>query len=183
MRQATAEMKSILESWDKFVLSEEQSNFVTWRMLGDTIELIRAEKEGQETAERKQKLLKLGGKSLLKLAASLTGPLGAMIDIGAETAEVIGDMVKTYSTADDSQTKANPFLDLFNLDDGFEDLIDDKLENRFVQKMLDDIPNHIAKNPDQVIPDFDKVIQAWLPTLDLSGTTDNNVTKQTSQGA
>lgn len=170
-------MKLIMENWNKYIVSEEQSNFVTWRMLGDTIELIRAEKEGQETTERKQKLLKLGGKSLLKLAASLTGPVGAMIDIGVETAEVIGDMVKTYSTADDSQTNQNPFLDLFNLDDGFEDLIDDRLEDQFVQKMLSDIPTHITKNPDQIIPDFDKVIQAWLPTLDLSGTKNNNVTK------
>ncbi len=182
MRECMSEMKSIMQHWDRFILYEEQSHFVTWRMLGDTIELIRAEKEGQETTERQQKLLKLGGKSLLKLAASLTGPIGAMIEIGADTAEVIGDMVKTYSTADDSKTKANPFLDLFNLDDGFEDLIDDELEDRFVQKMLDDIPNHIAKNPDQIIPDFDKVIQAWLPTLDLSGTTSNNVTKQQTQG-
>lgn len=182
MRECMSEMKSIMEHWGRFVVKEEQSNFVTWRMLSDTIELIKAEKEGQETTERKQKLLKLGGKSLLKLAASLTGPIGAMIEIGADTAEVIGDMVKTYSRADDSKTQANPFLDLFNLDDGFEDLIDDKLEDRFVQKMLDDIPTHVAKNPDQVIPDFDKVVQAWLPTLDLSGTTNNNVTKQQTQG-
>ena len=87
-------------------------------------------------------------------------------------------MVKVYSRADDSKTKSNPFLDLFNLDDGFEDLIDDKLEDQFVQKMLNDLPSHIEQNPDQIIPDFDKVIQAWLPTLNLSGTTDNNVTKQ-----
>ena len=167
-----------MKRWDKFILHEEQSNFVTWRMLSDTIELIRAEKAGEETREKQQKLLKLGGKSLIKLAASLTGPIGALIDIGAETTEVIGDMVKVYATADDTKTKQNPFLDLFNLDDGFEDLIDDKIENQFVEKMLDDIPNHIQKNPDQIIPDFDKVIQAWLPTLSLSGTTNNNVIKQ-----
>ena len=73
--------------------------------------------------------------------------------------------------------KQNPFLDLFNLDDGFEDLIDDNIEDQFVNKMLKDIPNHVKKYPDQVIPDFDKVIQAWLPTLNLSGTTNNNVAK------
>ena len=177
-----SEMKMIMERWDNFILNEEQSNFVTWRMLSDTIELIRAEKAGEETKERQQKLLKLGGRSLLKLAASLTGPIGALIDIGAETTEVIGDMVKVYATADDSTTKQNPFLDLFNLDDGFEELIDDKLEDQFVEKMLSDIPDHIQQNPDQIIPDFDKVIQTWLPTLNLSGTTDNNVTKQANQG-
>ena len=126
--------------------------------------------------------MKLGGRSLLKLAASLTGPIGALIDIGVETTEVIGDMVKVYATADDSATKQNPFLDLFNLDDGFEELIDDKLEDQFVEKMLSDIPDHIQQNPDQIIPDFDGVIQAWLPTLNLGGTTDNNVTKQANQG-
>ena len=54
--------------------------------------------------------------------------------------------------------------------------------SHFVEKMLNDIPDHIQQNPDQIIPDFDKVIQAWLPTLNLSGTTDNNVTKQKNQG-
>jgi hypothetical protein len=174
------EMKSIMENWQKFVIKEEQ-NWVTWRMLSDAIDLIRDEKEGKETAERKQELAKLGGKSLLKLAASLTGPIGALVDIGMESAEIIGDMVKVYSTADDSKTKNNPFLDLFNLDDGFEDLIDDKLEDRFVEKMLADIPGHIENHADQPIPDFDQVIQAWLPTLNLSGTTNNNVAKTGKQ--
>jgi len=175
-----AEMKSIMESWQKFVIKEEQ-NWVTWRMLSDTIEFIRDQKEGADTAERQQKLAKLGGKSLLKLAASLTGPIGALIDIGMDSAQVMGDMVKVYSTADDSKTRNNPFLDLFNLDDGFEDLIDDDIEDEFVEKMLSDIPDHIRNHPDQVIPDFDGVIQAWLPTLNLSGTTDNNVTKTGKQ--
>lgn len=172
-----SEMKLIMESWNKFIVNEEQNNWVTWRMLSDAIDLIAAEKKGEETKERQQKLLNLGGKSLLRLAASLTGPIGALVEIGADSIDVIGDMVKTYSRADDSKTNQNPFLDLFNLDDGFQDLIDDKLEDRFVQKMMDDISGHIEQNPDQTIPDFDKVIQTWLPTLDLSGTTDNNVTK------
>jgi hypothetical protein len=169
-------MKLIMESW-KGYLTENEQNWVTWRMLSDTIELIKAEKAGEETKERQQKLLKLGGKSLLKLAASLTGPIGALVDIGMESAEVIGGMVKAYAQAPDSQTKQNPFLDLFNLDDGFEDLIDDEIEDQFVNKMLKDIPDHVQKHPDQVIPDFDKVVQAWLPTLNLSGTTNNNVMK------
>ena len=172
-----SEMKTIMKNWSGYIIKEEQSNWVTWQMLGDTIELIQAEKQGAETKDRQKKLLKLGGKSLLKLAASLTGPIGAMIDIGMESTEVIGDMVKAYSRADDSKTEQNPFLDLFNLDDGFEDLIDDKLEDQFVQKMLKDIPSHIKTNPNQIIPDFDKVVQAWLPTLDLSGTKNNNVAK------
>ncbi len=170
-------MKLIMEKWQRYIIKEEQSNWVTWQMLADTIELIQAEKQGVETQERQQKLLKLGGRSLLKLAASLTGPIGALVDIGMESKDVIGDMVKAYSRADDSKTKQNPFLDLFNLDDGFEDLIDDELEDQFVQKMLKDIPAHVETNPNQVIPDFDQVIQAWLPTLDLSGTKNNNVAK------
>ncbi len=172
-----SEMKLIMENWQKFVISEDQGGWVTWKMLSDAIDLIRSEKEGADTAERKKSLLKLGGKSLLKLAVSLTGPIGAMVEIGVESAEVIGDMVKVYSKADDSKTRNNPFLDLFNLDDGYEDLIDDKLEDDFVEKMLSDIPDHIRNHPDQIIPDFDRVIQTWLPSLDLSGTTNNNVTK------
>ena len=172
-----SEMKLIMESWNKFIVNEEQNNWVTWRMLSDAIDLIAAEKKGEETKERQQKLLNLGGKSLLRLVGSLTGPVGGLVAIGADSLDVIKDMVKTYSRADDSKTNQNPFLDLFNIDDGFQDLIDDNLEDRFVQKMMDDISGHIEQSPDQTIPDFDKVIQTWLPTLDLSGTTDNNVTK------
>ena len=104
-------MKLIMEKWQRYIIKEEQSNWVTWQMLADTIELIQAEKQGVETQERQQKLLKLGGRSLLKLAASLTGPIGALVDIGMESKDVIGDMVKAYSRADDSKTKQNPFLD------------------------------------------------------------------------
>lgn len=173
------EMKVIMERWDRFlILEQEQKNWVTWRMLVGAIELIKAQKEGEETAERQKQLLKIAGRSGTKLLLSLLGPVGAVIDSTIDSAEAIKDMVKTYSQEDDAKTKQNPFLDLFNLDDGFEDLIDDRIEDRFVEKMLDDIPSHIEKHPDQVIPDFDKVVQAWLPTLDLSGTTDNNVIKQ-----
>lgn len=173
-----SEMKIIMENWDRFVLDEEQGDsWITWRMLQDAIELVKAQKKGEEDAERRKKLLKLAGNSGFKLLMGFLGPVGAFIDVTKESAETISDMVKAYSQADDSKTKNNPFLDLFNLDDGFEDLIDDKLEDQFVEKMISDIPNHINRHPDQIIPDFDKVVQAWLPTLNLSGTTDNNVTK------
>ena len=59
-----SEMKVIMERWDKFALNEQQDdNWVTWRMLQDAIELVKAEKQGEETAERQKKLLKLAGKS------------------------------------------------------------------------------------------------------------------------
>lgn len=173
------EMKVIMEHWDRFVLNEQETNnWATWRVLYDTIELVKAQKKGEETAERKKKLLKIAGRQGMKFALSFLGPLGAAIDSTTEAVDVINDMVKTYAQEDDSKTKTNPILDLFNLDDGFEDLIDDRIEDKFVEKMLNDLPNHIKNNPDQVIPDFDNVIRAWLPTLDLSGTTNNNVTKQ-----
>jgi len=173
------EMKVIMERWDKFVVEEEKpSNWATWRVLHDTIELVKAQKKGEETVERKKALLKIAGKQGAKFALSFLGPLGAAIDSSMEAAEVIKDMVKTYAKEDDSKTKQNPLLDLFNLDDGFEDLIDDNIEDKFIQKMIDEIPAHIEKHPDQVIPDFDKVIQAWLPTIELGGTMDNNVIKQ-----
>ena len=95
-----SDMKLIMESW-KGYLTENEQNWVTWRMLNDTIELIRAEKNKEDTRERQKKLAKLGGRALLKLAASLTGPVGALVDIGMESAEVIGDMVKTYAQAPD----------------------------------------------------------------------------------
>ena len=172
------DMKLIMERWDKFVIEEQQAPQITWRQLSYLIDFVRDEKEGKDTEERKKQLLKIARGQGLKLGLSLIPGLGPLIQAGMDSAEVIQNMVKVYSTADDSRTKTNPFLDLFNLDDGFEDLIDDRLEDKFVEKMINDLPTHIQNNPDQVVPDFDNVIKAWLPTLDLSGTRGNNVTKQ-----
>ena len=172
------DMRLIMEQWDSFLTNEQQSNgWVTWRMFEEVVDLIKAEQEGRDVEARKKKLLSVGGKSLLKLAVSLTGPLAPLISAGVDSIDILKDMVGAYAQADDGTTKQNPFLDLFNIDDGYQDLIDDKLEDDFVEKMLADIPNHVSQHPDQVIPDFDQVIQAWLPTLNLSGTTNNNVTK------
>ena len=41
-----------------------------------------------------------------------------------------------------------------------------------------EVQQEVEKNPDQLIPDFDEVVQAWLPKQNIGGTTDNNVIKQ-----
>ena len=87
-------------------------------------------------------------------------------------------MVSAYARAPDEKTSGNPILDLFNLDDGFEELIDDKIEDQFVAQMIARVQQEVEKNPNQLIPDFDEVVQAWLPKQNLAGTTDNNVIKQ-----
>jgi len=114
----------------------------------------------------------------LKLALSFVDMGTSFIKPGIKATKLIGTMIAAYARAPDEKTSGNPILDLFNLDDGFEELIDDKLEDQFVSQMIARVQQEVEKNPDQLIPDFDEVVQAWLPKQNIGGTTDNNVIKQ-----
>jgi len=182
------EMKIIMERWDRFVVSEEKkkNTFVTWAILEDALRIAVKAKENKEFADKIKNALLDGSieggseiaENTIKLALSFLDIGTSFVKPGITAAKLIGSMVSAYARAPDEKTSGNPILDLFNLDDGFQELIDDKLEDKFVAQMIARVQQEVEKNPDQLIPDFDEVVQAWLPKQNLAGTTDNNVIKQ-----
>ncbi len=82
-----------------------------------------------------------------------------------------------YARQPDVETKDNPVLALFNLDDGFEELIDDKLEEAFVEHMMPKIEKMAQVAGDEPIEDMDKVVNMWLSRQELGKTTGNVVAK------
>jgi|SRR5210317_1996259 len=184
----SSDMKAIMERWDRFIVIEEKqkNTFVTWAILEDALRIAIKAKENKEFADRIKKALLDGSievgnevtENTIKLALSFLDISTSLVKPGITAAKLIGSMVSAYARAPDQKTSGNPILDLFNLDDGFEELIDDKLEDQFVAQMIARVQQEVEKNPDQLIPDFDEVVQAWLPKQNLAGTTDNNVIKQ-----
>lgn len=187
-----SEMKMIMENWENFVTesAEEQqaAQGITWGTLKNTIEAAKEFAAGEVTAERKKELLLILGGVGLTLAATLaTGGLGLALGIGAAAApigETVVKMFRMFVQQSDEKTKDNPVLALFNLDDGFEDLIDDKLEDAFINHMMPKIEKMANAAPDEPIEDMDKVVNLWLSKQALGPKKDStgNVAAKTNTG-
>ncbi len=187
-----SEMKVIMENWEGFIteleIEKKAAQGITWAQLKGAIEVADELATGKVTAERKKVLLGILGTVGLTLAATLaTGGLGAALGIAAgaqSAAETITKMFRLFARESDEKTKDNPVLALFNLDDGFEDLIDDKLEDAFVNHMLPKIEKMADTAPNEPIEDMDKVVNLWLSKQALGPKKDStgNVASKTNTG-
>jgi hypothetical protein len=184
-----SDMKLIMESWENFVTEtaeeEEAAQGTTWLSLKNSIEAAKEMAAGEITAERKAELLKILGSVGFALAATLaTGPLAAAMAAVGTSATVggaVAKMFRMYAQQPDVETKDNPVLALFNLDDGFEELIDDKLEDAFVKHIMPKIEKMAQAAPDEPIEDMDKAVNLWLSKQDLGGST-GNIAAKTNAG-
>jgi hypothetical protein len=180
-----SDMKLIMERWEGFIVEtkteQEAAGHRTWGELNLAIEAAKEMAEGAMTAARKKELLKILGTVGFALAGTLaTGGLGALVatvGVGATVGSAVADMFRTYARQPDVETKDNPLLALFNLDDGFEELIDDKLEDAFVKYMAPRIEKMASEAPNKPIEDMDKVINLWLAQQDLKGSKGNVAAK------
>ena len=170
-------MKNLFENWRKY-LNEQSAPQMTYGQLADGIKIAQELKKGRTDKERIKQLSKQFGKIATNFALSFAGPLGGLIQIGKDSAETVADIAKTYIGAPDQQTRDNTVLSLFNLDDSFEDLVDDRLENKFevwVTRKIKELADDPSKR-DQPIADMDTVLQRWLSNPQLSGLPDANRT-------
>ena len=185
-----SDMKLIMENWEGFIteleIERKAAQGVTWSTLKNSIEAAKEFAAGEVTAERKKELLKILGGVGFTLAASLTtgpaAPVVAAVGAGGTIGAAVYKMFKMYAQADDTETADNPLLALFNLDDGFEDLIDDQLENAFIEHMLPRIEKMANAAPDEPIEDMDKVVNLWLASQKLGpqGNSTGNIAAKTN---
>jgi hypothetical protein len=166
-----SEMKLIMENWGDFLNeSKNEERTLTWGQLKLVVDAAQEASKGDLTAERKNELLKILGKEALDLALSFGGPVLALIKSATKAGAVIAKMFKLYAQKPDPETENNPILALFNLDDGYQDLIDDNLEDKFIEYILPQIEIAAEETPDALIDDMDVVIQGWLAKQALGQT-------------
>jgi hypothetical protein len=174
------EMNLLLERWQAYVAEETEGADagITWNQLALAIEFAKEKRAGEMTKEREVQLAKTLGKAGLGVASLLTGGLaGAVAGAGTAIADVASGLFKTYAQEPDSKTAGNPFLAALNLSDGFQELIDDKLEDEFIKDMIPRIERMVAESPHEKVPNMDKIIQDWLAKQNIGGSMGNSVTK------
>ena len=138
------EMKTIMESFRRKVISEQQLNTI-----GDLRKLIkihRALETGKEA-----------GKKAAEMAIEQIPVVSNLFSLW-KGAKDSADMLKKLYGADD-KFKTNTGLDKLNIDDNVSKIVDDQIEVAFLNDLLKSMENLNDNDP---IPDINKVFQDFL---------------------
>ncbi len=175
-----SDMKLIMENWSAYVgeAQEPDALEMTWGQLKDTISAAQEMQDSEMSAQRESELLKVLGREGFKLAVSFTGPLGGLISASASVGEAVSKMFQSAAQEPDQKTANNPLMAIMNISDSFQELIDDKLEDRFIKEMAPQIEKLALTAPNQPIPNMDIVIRDWLKKQNIGGTKGNTVQKE-----
>ena len=166
-----------MENWNRFLYEadEGENAGMTWGQLHAAIRAAEELQHSEITAERKRELKLILGEQALNLALSFAGPLGQLVRSAKSIGGAVAKMFQVYAQEPDTETTDNPLLAALNLSDGFQELIDDRLEDAFIKEMMPEIEKQAEAAPDTPIPNMDRVIQTWLRQQDLGDTTGNTV--------
>jgi hypothetical protein len=168
-----------MASWVSYISEAVEPDVLdlTWGQLKSAVEAAREMQEEQISAERKAELLKVLGREGFKLAVSFTGPLGGLISASTSVGEAVAKMFNAAAQEPDQKTARNPLLAAMNISDSFQELIDDKLEDKFIKEITPQIEKLAQTAPNQSIPNMDTVIRDWLKRQNIGGSKGNTVQK------
>jgi hypothetical protein len=173
-----SEMKLIMESWGGYLneLSLEKKQApLTWSQLDALTQAAALKANGKLDKERETELFKNFADVGTDLAASLLQDLMPFASTAKTVGTAIAGLWKTYAQKPDKDTADNPVLAAFNLSDGFQELIDDRLEDEFIAEKMPEIEEMATAAPNEPIPNMDEVIKKWLSDRKIGGTTGNTV--------
>mgnify|MGYP003126525269 FL=1 len=138
------QMKVIMENWRRSVLSEEKIQ--TFGELRSIIRNYRAMKAGKEA-----------GKKAAELAVEQIPVLSNIYSLWS-AAKDAKDMISTLYGKDDSFVSQTG-LDKLNVDDDVSKIVDDKIENAFINDFLSSFKDKDDADP---IPDINDELQLFL---------------------
>ena len=176
-------MKLILENWDSYlreVTIEKKQAPITWAQLDLITKAAALKAQGKLDKAREGELMTqmadVGG----DLVAALIQDMVPFASTAKTVGVAIGKLWGTYAQEPDKVTADNPVLAAFNLSDGFQELIDDRLENEFIKEKMPEIEQMAQSAPNTPIPNMDEVIKQWLADRKIGGTTGNTVNRLTA---
>ena len=136
----------------------------TWGQLKDVIVIAQNVKK-LEKVRQKGAAAGAGARALGHTASALLSFVFPALGLGAAAIDVavgalstgknLKDAVMTTRDASDAQTEDSPLLDLFKIDDGYQDLVDDKKEDEFLKWFSNYCDEKMEGNPDEPVPDLD----------------------------
>ena len=173
--QLISEVKCTYDSLLKGVPAEEvlvERTCETWQDLHDIIGVITHQKELAKIAKQGGTVGKAaetvishipGASAFLKWAQVP----GKVFRKSKNIYSVVNSALDSLEGADDDSPdleKAGGFLDAFKVDDGYQEMIDDKLEAKFFEKLSNYVAIKVRQNPDEKLPDQDinKFFEDWL---------------------
>lgn len=170
------EVKEVLKAFKKVVMGNAKT-LVSDMQLGEYKEIFSAANDIFDAVEKLPFAKAVGG--VAKEVAEWLGRgakglswLGNKIGIGGEKpAEALDKLVDKVAQAPDTKTAKAPFMKLFNIDDEYQAMIDDKLEITFIQ----DFKERLKKFPMKSIKvgeldqlddtqwNIDTALEDWVP--------------------
>lgn len=137
------DMKLIMESWRKQSLNEELNT------VGDLRKVIRNYREMEAGKEV--------GKKAVEMAIEMTPGISNIYAIWKGVKDGKDMLGKLYGAEDDIQS--NTGMDKLNVDDNVSKIVDDRLEQAFLNDLLKSIEQMDDNNP---IPDVNEKLQDYL---------------------
>ena len=125
-----SDMKVLMENWRGY--QEEIITEDTWGELKKVLDTVLLAKKGSEVAGIASRLL--GGNAIVDFIRAAGGIKG---------------LIKNVGKLPDQKTDKFPFLDMFNVDDEYSKLIDDRVENTLLNRLSDLISK---QSPNEQIP-------------------------------
>ena len=160
-----SDMKLIMENWRQYqedppVLNEAITVADLKKLVKGVIQIKKAVEAGDVAAD-------MGGKLIGMVTNTITGGALGTVKGAAEligglmSARKLGGLAKSARLPDNETEKA-PFLDVFNISDEYSKILDDRLENAFVNHLSDELDAGALDDIDLATWDVNKYLEDWL---------------------
>jgi len=155
-------MYSSKNQWEQLlfevrVLALNEDKIETFEDLRDLLAIIGQQKK---LAKAKEQAGAVGSaaKNLMGLIPGI-GQVKSAMELAGNVKD-IAQMAKSVMNADDETADKSPVLDMLNIDDKYSEILDDRLETEFIDKLSNKIENDQGPIPDNF--SVTKVLEDWL---------------------
>jgi hypothetical protein len=154
-----------MENWRQYreeapTLNEALTVADLKKLVTGVIKIKKAVEAGDLAAEQGGKLIGIVTNALTGGAAGAVKGAADLIG-GLVSAAKLGGLAKT-ARLPDKETEKAPFLDVFNISDEYSKILDDRLENAFVNHLSDELDAGALDNIDLATWDVNKYLEDWL---------------------
>ncbi len=142
---------NLLREYIRELLKEE----VERQTVGSVLDALEAMKDIEDAGQRKERMQKLAKKIGWEMVKFIP-----LVGSGIKTAKTLGDIYKmTKDTPDAQVEKDNIVFDMLDIDDKYQEILDDRVEDLFDSKVipwLESLPR------DADLPDMNAKLEKWV---------------------
>ena len=157
-----SDMKLIMENWRDYqhkpsTLNENVTIEDFKKLVNGVIRLKKGVESGEITADVGGKILSV---AIDTLTAGQAGNVKKIWDV-VMSAKNLAPLVKS-ARLPDTETDNSPFLDVFNVSDEYSKILDDRIENAFINHLADQLEAGALDDIDIQTWDVNAYLEDWL---------------------